>query len=95
MARQIVEDHDVTCAQHGNEDLLDIGEEALRVDRPIEHKLRYQPIAGQADKERRRLPMSVRRMDEGTCADIGPYAYDEGHLIDACASDGEVYDGVG
>lgn len=72
MARQIVEDHRVAFAQRGDEDLLDIGEEALGVDRPVEHKRRYQPLAGQDGKERRRLPMSMRRMAQGACADIGP-----------------------
>ncbi len=72
MARQVVEDHCVAFAQCRNEDLLDIGEEALGVDRPIKHKRGYQSLAGQAGKKRRRLPMSMRRMAQGTCADVGP-----------------------
>ena len=72
MARQVVEDHGVAFAQHRDEDLLDIGEEALGVDRPIEYKGRDQPLAGQAGKEGRRLPVSVRRMAQGTCPDVGP-----------------------
>lgn len=72
VARQVVEDHCVAGAQYRNEDLLDVGKEALGVDRAIEHKGRDQSLAGQAGKERRRLPMSVRRMAQGTCADVGP-----------------------
>lgn len=72
MARQVVEDHRVTLAQNGDEDLRDIGEETLGVDRPLEHKGRNQSLAGEARKKRRCLPMTVRRMAEGTCADVGP-----------------------
>src|SRR5678810_226604 len=72
MARQVVEDHRVTLAQNGDEDLRDIGEETLGVDRPLEHEGRNQSPAGEASKKRRCLPMPVRRMAEGTCADVGP-----------------------
>src|SRR5580700_3695195 len=65
-------DHRVALAQHGDEDLLDIGKETLGVDRPVEHKGRNQPLAGEARKKRRRLPMTVRRMAEGACTDVGP-----------------------
>jgi hypothetical protein len=53
MARQIVEDHRVALAQRGDEDLLDVGKETLGVDRPVEHKGRNQPLAGEARKKRR------------------------------------------
>lgn len=72
VARQVVEDHRVALAQNGDEDLLDIGKEALGVDWPVEHKRRNQPLAGEACKERRCLPMTVRRMAESACADLGP-----------------------
>jgi hypothetical protein len=44
MARQIFEDYRVARAQHGEEDLLDIGKETLSVDRPIECKRRNQGL---------------------------------------------------
>ena len=72
MARQIVEDHRIALTQHGNEDLLDIGKETLGVDRSVEHKGCNQALAGEAREKRRRLPMTVRRMAEGACADVGP-----------------------
>ena len=72
VARQIVEDHRVALAQYGNEDLLDIGQETLGVDRPVEHKRCHQPFAGEARKKRRRFPMAVRRIADGACADVGP-----------------------
>lgn len=72
MARQIVEDHRVALVQNGNENLLDIGEETLGVDRPVEHKGCNQPLAGEAGKKRRRLPMTVRGIADGACADVGP-----------------------
>lgn len=72
VARQIVEDHRVALAQHGEEDLLDIGQETFRVDRPIEHKRRNQSLAGKSGQKSRRLPMTVRCMAEGARANIGP-----------------------
>lgn len=72
VARQIVEDHRVALAQNGGENLLDIGKEIFRVDRAIEHKGRNQPLAGKAGQKRRRLPMTVRRMADGACADVSP-----------------------
>lgn len=72
VARQIVEDHCVALAQNGNENLLDIGKETLRVDGPIEHKGRNQPLAGKACQKRRRLPMTVRRMADGACSNVSP-----------------------
>ena len=52
--------------------MLDIGEETLGVDRPVEHKRRNQPLAGKARQKRRRLPMTVWGMADGACADVGP-----------------------
>src|ERR1700679_2930886 len=72
MARQIVEDHRVALAQSGDENLLDVGEEALGVDRPVEHKGCNQPLAGEAGKKRRRLPMTVWGIADGACAEVGP-----------------------
>ena len=34
---QIVHDHDITPYQRGNQNLLDIGEEQLAIDRSVEH----------------------------------------------------------
>jgi len=72
MARQIVEDHRVAWAQSRDENLLDIGEETLGVDWPVEHKGCNESLAGEAGKKRRRFPMTVRGMADGACADIGP-----------------------
>jgi len=72
VARQIVEDYRVVFAQSGDENLLDIGEEALGVDRPVEHKGCNQPLAGEASEKRRGLPMTIRGMADGAGADIGP-----------------------
>jgi len=71
MARQIVGDHRVAPAQHGEKDLLDVGKKILGVDRSVEHEGGNQPLAGEARKERR-PSMTVRRMAEGTFADVGP-----------------------
>ena len=72
MARQIVEDHRVALAQHGEKDLLDIGLKALGVDRPVEHEGRNQPLAGKARKKRCRLPMTIRGLADGAYTDVRP-----------------------
>lgn len=72
MARQVVEDHCVALAQRRDKDLLDIGKEALGVDRPVEHKGRNQALTGEARKKRRRLPMTIWRMADGACTDVCP-----------------------
>ncbi|MCA1378839.1 MULTISPECIES: hypothetical protein [Bradyrhizobium] len=38
----------MALAQHGEEDLLDIGQEILGVDRPVAHERCSQPFAGAA-----------------------------------------------
>jgi transposase InsO family protein len=41
VARQVVQDHDITRPQLGHENLLDIGLERAAVDRPVEHQGRH------------------------------------------------------
>lgn len=60
-------------AKQGEDDLFDIGQEALAVDWPVERRLQSS-LAGEARKEHRRLPMAVRHIAEGACADIDPGA---------------------
>ena len=55
-----VHDHDIATVQRGNQHLLDIGEEGLAVDRPIEHAGGNQAIAAQTGDEGRGIPVPVR-----------------------------------
>ena len=57
---EIVHDDDVTGLQHRHELLLDIGAEALTVDRPIEDARRGEPVAAQRPKEGQRAPVAMR-----------------------------------
>jgi hypothetical protein len=57
---EIVHDDDVARLEHGHELLLDIGSEALAVDRPVEDARCSQPIAAQRAKEGQRAPMTMR-----------------------------------
>lgn len=60
MDREIVEHHDVTGAQGGDEDLFDVGAEGRRGDRSIEDRGRAQPLEPQRGDHRVRLPMAAR-----------------------------------
>ena len=57
---QIVHDHDVAPYQRGNQNLLDIGEEQLAIDRSVEHTGGDQAILAQAGNEGRGVPVPVR-----------------------------------
>lgn len=60
MAAEIVHDDDVAGLQHGYELLLDIGAEALAVDRSVEDERGRQPVAAQRAEEGQRAPVVVR-----------------------------------
>jgi len=56
---EIVHDDNVTGLEHGHQLLLDIGPEALSVDRPVEDTRRHQPVAAQRAEEGQRAPVAV------------------------------------
>lgn len=60
MAGEIVHDDDVARRERGHEKLLNIFEEACRVDRLIEDTGRIDPVAAQGSEERHCFPMAVR-----------------------------------
>ena len=60
MGSEIVHDDDVAGLKHGHELLLDIGAEALAVDRPVEDTRRCQPVAAQRAEKGQRAPMAMR-----------------------------------
>ena len=68
MTAEIVHDDDVAGFEHGHEDLLDIGEEAKAVDRPIEDAGGGDPIAAQRGEKGKRLPTATRDLGHETLA---------------------------
>ena len=61
---QIVHDDDVAWLQCRRENLLDIGEETLAVDRPVEHEGRRDLVASQGGEEGHGFPMPMRRLGD-------------------------------
>ena len=57
---EVVHDDDIAGLEHGHELLLDIGAEALAVDRPVEHARRGEPVEAQRAQEGQRAPVAVR-----------------------------------
>ena len=62
MDRQVVEHDDVTRPQRGHQDLVDVGAEGRRVDGPIEHGRRGQPVDAEPGDDGVRLPVAARRV---------------------------------
>ncbi len=62
MDRQVVEHHDVTWLQRGDEHLFDIGEECGVVDRAVEDRWRLQAVPPQRGDHGVRLPVSAGRV---------------------------------
>jgi hypothetical protein len=57
---EIVEDHDVARLQRRDEELFDIGVEALAVDGPVEQAGRVDAVVAQGGEESRGLPLALR-----------------------------------
>jgi len=64
VAAEIVHDHDVTCLEAGNKDLLDIELEALTIDRTIEDARRIEAIDPESGKKCHGLPVAMRNPSE-------------------------------
>ena len=62
MGGQIVGDHDVAGLEGGDQDLLDVGEEARAIHGAVEHAGGGEPRHTEPGNERTRLPVSVRRV---------------------------------
>ena len=60
MGAEIVHDHEIIGAQRRHQNLFDVGEEQLAVDRAVIHARRYQPVIAQAGNEGRCFPMPMR-----------------------------------
>ena len=74
-----VHDHDIAAAQRGSQHLLDIGEEGLAVDRPIEHARSNQAGAAQTGDEGRGIPVPVRHSINQPMTHLCP-AVKPGHI---------------
>ena len=57
---EVVGDDDVPLCQSGGEELLDIGQEGIAIDRAIEHQRSDHAIVPQAGDEGAGLPVSIR-----------------------------------
>lgn len=78
VTRQVVHDDNVAGRQRRDQDLLDVGEEAHAIDRPIEDGWCRQARDAQRGEKRRRLPAAVRRLVGHTrpveAAAVAPHA---------------------
>ncbi len=62
VAGEIVEHDDITGAQRGDQDVLDVGAEGGVVDRSVEHGRRGQLRGAECRDHRVRLPVAARRV---------------------------------
>ena len=60
MAAEVVQDDDVARLQTGDEDFLDVGSEAVAVDRAIQNSRGLNSVVAQSGQEGRSLPVAVR-----------------------------------
>ena len=64
MTAEIVDDDDVAGLERRHQNLLDIGQEAFTVDRPIDHARRIDAVAAQRGEEGQRPPAAMRRFGD-------------------------------
>ena len=64
VAAQIVHDDDVSAAQGGDEELLDVSPETDAVDRPVDNAGRLDPIATQGGQECQGAPAALRHLGD-------------------------------
>ena len=64
VAAEIVHDDDVAGPERRDEHLLDIGEEALAVDRAVDDAGRVDAVAAQRGQEGQRAPAAVRHLGD-------------------------------
>lgn len=74
VAAEIIHDHDVAGCQRRHQHLLDPGQEALAIDRPVEHQRRIDAVMTQGREEGQRLPVAVRDFREQLLAAGRPAA---------------------
>jgi hypothetical protein len=76
---EIVEDHDVARLQRRDEELFDIGVEALAVDGPVEQAGRVDAVVAQGGEESRGLPLALRDLVDEALSPWRPAAQ-AGHI---------------
>jgi hypothetical protein len=69
---EIIDDDDIAGSQRRHQDLLDIGEEAAAIDRPIDDARRIDPIGAQSGEESERSPVAVRCLGDQPLASGAP-----------------------
>ena len=68
MARQVVGDDDVTDRQAGCQELLDIGEEGIAIDRAIEHQRSDHAVEPKPRQEGAGVPVTMRHSGQQALA---------------------------
>ena len=79
MRSKIVHDDDVTWPEGWDEDLCDIEQEALAIDRPLDEPWRHHAIVSQSGDEGEGLPAALRDFGQQTLAARCPAAQ-RGHI---------------
>src|SRR4029077_5844387 len=79
VAAEIVHDDDVAEAQGGEQHLLDIGEKADAVDRPVDDAGRLDAVAAQGGEESQRAPAPLWHLGDQTLAALTAAAL-AGHI---------------
>ena len=79
MTTKVVHHDDVAWPQGRDQELLDPGEEAVRIDRSVEQARRGQAVAAQSGNEGERFASSLRHLGDQTLAS-GATAVRTGHV---------------
>ena len=79
VASQIIDDDDVARPEGGDENLLDIGEEASAVDRPVDDAWGLEAVTAQGGEEGECPPVAVRDLGDEALA-AGAAAVGSGHV---------------
>ena len=74
VAAEIVDDDDITTLEGRDQDLLDIGEETLAVDRPVDDTGRGDAIAAERGEEGQRTPPALWHLGDEPLAPRCPAA---------------------
>ena len=64
MTAEVVDDDDVARLERRNQDLLDVGQETLAVDRTIDHTRRVDAIMTEGGQEGQRPPAAMRGLGD-------------------------------
>ena len=72
VAAEIVHDDDITGRERGHQELFDISQKTLAIDRAIEHAGRVDAVMAKGGEERHRVPVAERNLSLQPLAARGP-----------------------